>query len=377
MQGKQALLDGGRELAALYANDPLTATLLDRIIGAVNLAATNSGVSPIGEYPSPSPIDNLNISAAGETVQATIQHSGALERSVRYFLEADNSPAFPRPLVHDLGSSRSPMPFALPSLDSNGKQLSWYFRAYAQYPGSKPSVPTVLGGVNNPTAIRLKGSTSLTPLLSTGSGTSSSTGMQGGWGLGKTQKSSNAVLRTGKMQAGPPTARAIYGPVGVAHTMDSIPNGPTTYFKVAAVDPASGTITTNSIESNSVTGSASVSAITAITITTTGVIASISGLVIPTAFSYARIAVCGAIASTNASSSGWAIDLYNVASVKLFGWDYQAFSLAEINSSIYKPFAFHFLDLTGSSGYQFNVSTNTGGTVSLIPVYMSVEIMKR
>jgi hypothetical protein len=251
MQGSQSLLDGGRELAALYDKDPLTATLIDRIISAVNLSANNSAVSPLGDSPAPPPIDNLSVKAAGEMVHFAITHSAKVSRNIRYFVEADNYPSFPRPLVTDLGSSRSSHPLTLPSLSDSGSQLSWYFRAYAQYPGSKPSIPTVLGGVNNPTAIQLKGSTKLTPLNPTGSGTASTTGMQGGSGLGKTPKSSNAVLRTGKLQGGTPSASATGG-LGSSQTMDSIENGPTTYFKTAAVSPSTGQITSASISNSSV-----------------------------------------------------------------------------------------------------------------------------
>jgi len=284
VQGKSSFLDGGRELSELYNQNPLQAVLIERMIASINLLGQNSGVSPIGDHAPPPPVDNLSVKAAGEMVHFAITHSAKVRRNIRYFIEADNSPAFPRPVVTDLGSSRSSHPLNLPSLDDNGNQLSWYFRAYAQYPGSRPSVPTVVGGANNPTAIKLQGATKLTLLNPTGSGTASTTGMQGGAGLGKTPQSSNAVLRTGKLQGGLPVASAL---PGSSVSMDTIANGPVTYFKIKAVNSTTSQATTSSLSPNAVTTSISSSfssvgisttltLIGQVTITTSGGIAIVS-----------------------------------------------------------------------------------------------------
>lgn len=193
-------LDGGRYLADLYRKDSIQANFMQKIITAINKVGRAAGVSPVGEVPAPSPINAINIKAAGELVHITLSHNVPVTRPINYFVEADTSPSFTHSHVMDLKSSRSHF-VTLPSLNDSGQQQPWYFRAYAQYPGSKPSTPTVAGGINEPQAVTLLGATRLTPLTSTGSGTASPNGQQSGWGMGKQFESSPQVNRIGSKQA--------------------------------------------------------------------------------------------------------------------------------------------------------------------------------
>jgi len=86
--------------------------------------------------------------------------------------------------VIDHGCSRTGFT-SLPTYlnDGNTKQ-TYYMRSYAQYPGSDPAKPTVLGNLGGAIQIQMTGSSATTLLSSTGSGTASPSGQQGGHGLG-------------------------------------------------------------------------------------------------------------------------------------------------------------------------------------------------
>lgn len=136
--------------------------------------------------------------------------------------------------------------------------------------------------------------------------------------------------------------------------------------------------TANSIEVGAVSGTSYSTTSTYLNITTSGTLATVSGISIPDTLSYVKITVNGAIASTNASAAGWGLSLVNAAGTTLMTWGYMAFATDEINaSSTYKAFELSFIDSTGSDTYTFNVATNSSGTISFIPVYMSVEVFKR
>jgi hypothetical protein len=175
-------LDGGRELAYWQSENPLQANLIRRIIRGVTQTATNAGVSPVGQADAPPTIGSVNVKANVETVHVTISDAAPIRKGINYFVEADTDPNFTAPHVEDLGSSRGKF-FTLPSKTDSGDAQPWYFRGYSQYPGSPPSRPVYFGGLS-PTSITLTGSTQLTPLNSTGSGTASPSGQQGGSGFG-------------------------------------------------------------------------------------------------------------------------------------------------------------------------------------------------
>ena len=87
------------------------------------------------------------MNTAGEMMHISINHSGALQRGVRYFSEVSTTPSFNQPLVIDHGTSRTSHPITLPTNDASGNTQSYYVRSYAQDPGGPPSSPYTVGGV--------------------------------------------------------------------------------------------------------------------------------------------------------------------------------------------------------------------------------------
>ena len=192
--GANEQLTGGRELSYISQRDNYAGSLFTRIIDAVNALAKNAGVAAVGKVPPPPPINSVTVSggsanngvmtvASTEILHWTIQHSQAIQKGIRYFSEVDTSTAFTNPHVHDHGTSRSGF-MTLPTNNSAGTKQTYYLRSYAQYPGSDPCKPTVLGGLSGAIGIQMGGSSNLSLLPSTGSGTASSSGQQGAKGLG-------------------------------------------------------------------------------------------------------------------------------------------------------------------------------------------------
>lgn len=182
--GSLSQLLGGRYLADLWQKDSIQAAFQQRVINAINKLGTSLGANAVGDAAPPDPVEGINISTAGEYMQVNLIHTAPKTRAINYFTEIDTDPNFPSPMVNYQGPSRSMTPTSLPSLDANGNTIKYYVRAYAQYPGSKPSKITTFGGANAPASITLGGKTQMTLLAGTGSGTSSSTGQQGGSGFG-------------------------------------------------------------------------------------------------------------------------------------------------------------------------------------------------
>lgn len=187
MSTAKGILTGGRQLVRLIKQDANLGTLLQQIITGVNTLADNTASSAVGRLPAPPPVNGVTVKVAGELAHVQIAHSAAIQQGVRYFTEVATNQNFTQPLVIDHGTSRTSHPFPLPTKDDGGNTQSYYFRSYCQYPGSDPSRPVVYGGAS-PTAVTMGGSTQLTLLPSTGSGTSANTGQQAGWGLGKIQR---------------------------------------------------------------------------------------------------------------------------------------------------------------------------------------------
>ena len=176
-------------MAELYSKDSVQAAFLSKIIQAINKVGASAGVNPVGNVQPPPAVDNVNVATSGETMQVTLNHNHPVNKPINYFVEVATNPNFAQPLVHHLGPSRSSVPFTLPSKDSKGNTHQYYVRAYCQYLGSKPSTKTAFGGPLAPQAISMGGSTQMDILPSTGSGTSSPTGQQGGQGFGNVQNS--------------------------------------------------------------------------------------------------------------------------------------------------------------------------------------------
>lgn len=161
--------------------------LLQSIIDGVNTLADNTASSAVGRLPAPPQIGGLTakVSSNGELVHFQISDAGQVHQGIRYFTEISNNQNFSSPIVIDHGSSRTSHPIMLPTFNDAGGSQNWYARSYSQLPGSDPSAPVVYGG-KSPIAFTMNGSTHLTLLPSTGSGTASNSGQQGGSGLGKT-----------------------------------------------------------------------------------------------------------------------------------------------------------------------------------------------
>lgn len=178
-------LNGGRFLADLFQKDSLQAAFMQKVISAINKLGITLGANAVGDVTPPPPISNVNVKTSGEMMHVTLNHAAPVKRGINYFLEVDTNPNFTQPQVRPMGPSRASLPFSLPSKDDNGNLVNYYVRAFAQYPGSKPSKTTVFGGPLNPMPITMGGSTKMTLLPSAGSGTSSPTGQQGASGFGR------------------------------------------------------------------------------------------------------------------------------------------------------------------------------------------------
>jgi hypothetical protein len=204
--GENQNLTGGRELNYLAQKDSYLGSFLSRVVVAVNQLATNAGVAAVGKTSPPPKIDSIQVQGSlnggtivcpSEILHHVLVHNQAVNKGVTYFSEVDTSPNFPNPHVISHGTSRSSFlslpTYATATAQANAQPTNYYLRSYAQNPGSDPSEPTVLGNIGGETAIQmtpLTGTTgSVTQLLpSTGSGTASPTGQQGGKGLGTVTK---------------------------------------------------------------------------------------------------------------------------------------------------------------------------------------------
>lgn len=178
-----AALDLSKHTQAIQVRDRETAAALRMIEDAINHLAKNTGSSALGEPSPPGNIQALNVKVNGELAHASITDNSPLTRNIHYFLEYANEPNFLAPLVEHLGTSRQRV-LNLPTNDDGGVAHNYYLRAYSQYPGSKPSARVNFGG-QLPSAVVMNGSTNLTLLPSTGSGTAAPNGEQGGQGFGR------------------------------------------------------------------------------------------------------------------------------------------------------------------------------------------------
>lgn len=193
-QGINAQFEGGDELSYLAQKDTYLGKFLRRVVDAINTTAKNASVSAVGLFPTPPKVDSINVagvfSASNNTITTTsehlhwtLEHNQQTHKGIKYITEIDTTPGFTQPhqVFHD--SSRSGF-LSLPAQKDDGSPQLYYMRSYPQYHGSDPAAPTVLGGLSNPTAIVLTGSSKMSLLPSSGSGTASTTGQQGGKGLG-------------------------------------------------------------------------------------------------------------------------------------------------------------------------------------------------
>jgi hypothetical protein len=182
-----SLLPGNDLLSQIENENPkLGQYLRQYIVPAIATTAKNAAVSPIGSVAAPSAPTAVNVTTFGEMVHVSHQDDEPVNRGINYFTEIGvDDPHWTQPIVYHHGTSRTPPPFSLPSLISGGSSPvshEYYIRGFKQYPGGAPSETTAY---NNGAAITLSGTTVGTPLPSTGSGTASGNGTQGGQGFGK------------------------------------------------------------------------------------------------------------------------------------------------------------------------------------------------
>lgn len=193
-QEKKQQLTGGRELNYLRQKDALQGSLFQKIINAVNNLANSASVSAVGKLSAPPPVDSVDvhgtfdadtntITAPDNILHFTMTHNQAIKKGVQYISEIDTDPNFTQPHIVDHGCSRSGF-VSLPATSDGTSKNAYYLRTYAQYHGSDPSAPTVVGGQAGATKIILGGTSQGSLLASKGSGTASPTGTQGGKGLG-------------------------------------------------------------------------------------------------------------------------------------------------------------------------------------------------
>ena len=194
MQGKNAQLEYGQEMSILSQKDFNNGSILKRIIDAVNSLAKNVGVSSVGKLPPPPPINSIQvqgsldstknvITAPSEILHWTMTHNSEVSKNIHYFTEIDTNPNFSQPHVISHGTSRTGI-LSLPAMNNDNVQQTYYMRSYPQMPGSDAQKPTVVGGLANATQIQMTGTSKTTLLPSTGSGTASPAGTQGGKGFG-------------------------------------------------------------------------------------------------------------------------------------------------------------------------------------------------
>jgi hypothetical protein len=199
MQGSNGQFEGGRELPYLDMMDSYLGSFLRRTLDAVNQLATNAGVAAVGKTTPPPKIDSIQVqgiqvgdtlTAPSEILHHTLTHNQSVNKGIQYFSEVDTDPNFPQPHVLHHGASRSSFT-TLPTFSNAANaaatppiKTTYFLRSYAQYPGSDPSAPTILGNLGGTTKIQMTGTSVMQLLPSTGSGTASAGGQQGGKGLG-------------------------------------------------------------------------------------------------------------------------------------------------------------------------------------------------
>lgn len=151
---------------------------------AVNHISKDIGVNPTGTLPQPPPVKALSVKTSTDGfMHIAINDNSPISRNLRYFVEYATDPSFQGAHVLDLGASRTHPPFKLPAKDDGGNPQSFVFRAFSQYPDSSPGKKVNFGGTT-PTPVTPGGTTQMTLLPSTGSGTDSSLLPRGGEGLG-------------------------------------------------------------------------------------------------------------------------------------------------------------------------------------------------
>jgi hypothetical protein len=166
------------QLAQIKGESPYVYEALTQIVNAVNSLGRATGVDPSGTIEQPAPIGSLSVTSADGIFDLAITDNSSVHRGIFYFAESDVTPAFSRPRVHFLGSSRN-LRVAL------GNQ-TLYWRAYSQYLGSDPSAPVTFG---TPPIAVIGGGTAAGPQMQPSTGSGTAPGTAGGSGFGRLSES--------------------------------------------------------------------------------------------------------------------------------------------------------------------------------------------
>jgi hypothetical protein len=166
------------QLAQIKGESPYVYEALTQIVNALNSLGRATGVDPSGKIDPPASIGSLSVTAADGIFDLAITDNSAVHRGIFYFAESDVTPAFSRPRVYFLGSSRN-LRVAL------GNQTI-YWRAYSQYLGSDPSKPVAFG---TPATAVTGGGTATGPQLQLSMGSGTAPGTAGGSGFGQLTES--------------------------------------------------------------------------------------------------------------------------------------------------------------------------------------------
>lgn len=178
------------EIKARGSKDPLFARMsliFDQIQTAVNQQGQAIGVDSSSHTTPPDAPNAIDVKAANGTAHVVLTDNNQRNRALHYFVEASTDPSFPDQQTHTeyLGPGRSKF-FPLPGNDDSNNPQPWYFRSYSMHLGSEQrSAHQTFGGSATPTPVTVGGTTQLTPLSTTGSGTT----VQSGQGFGTSQLS--------------------------------------------------------------------------------------------------------------------------------------------------------------------------------------------
>jgi hypothetical protein len=180
------MFDRSQFLKQIKNSWPHLGILLETMFENVDVMANHLGMDMKGRVAAPPTLAGLNVAAGSDHVHVTINDASTVKKNIHYFVEwSANDPTFASPNVEHLGASRGRV-LALPAKNGSGATNQYYFRAYSQYLGSDPAQKQAyFGTVGAPTAVTLTGASTLNLLQSTGSGTASGDGSQGGYGLGR------------------------------------------------------------------------------------------------------------------------------------------------------------------------------------------------
>jgi hypothetical protein len=155
------------------------------VLPSIQQTAQNAAVSPVSQIPAPAPPESVSVNVEGELMQVVVNHTAPVQKGARHIIHVAINPQFTDAMIHDAGASRCPPPFNLPTKDAGGNVQNYYVAAQVQYPGSPPSAATFYGG-KTPAVVNMGGTTEMTLLPGTGSGTAANGG-QALVGLGVSQ----------------------------------------------------------------------------------------------------------------------------------------------------------------------------------------------